>query len=121
MTISEQPASTHSLVLARLLADLEREHSVPEDALRTKIVLTTLDVTLAATSAPRSWPAKYDSIMQRLQSIGLDEGPSAAWTHELLRAAGIRPDEPSSQQPRPKNRPGPVARARRLVGRGRRP
>ena len=89
----------HHAVLAQFGRDLEREHP-DRDVLATEITLSAIAVALDDASRADAWDDARAATAARLAAIGLDDATVAAWTNELLLAAG----EPTAPAPRPRPR-----------------
>lgn len=87
--------SRHHTVLAQLGRDLERERP-DRDVLATEITLSTIAVALDRAAETGDWDDARTAVATRLAAIGLDDATVAAFTNELLLAAGA-PDAPTGR------------------------
>lgn len=94
------PRARHHDVVTQLRRDLERERTTERDPLATAITLSAIEVGLDNAAADDTWDGVAAATTERLRAIGLDDATVAAWTNELVSAAG----GPAPETPAPRTR-----------------
>ena len=94
------PRARHHDVVTQLRRDLERELATDRDPLATAITLSAIEVGLDNAASDDAWDGVAAATAERLRAIGLDDPTVAAWTNELIGAAGGPVPQPAAPRAR---------------------